>query len=126
MGLSDRGRRQRLPLELGEQPLEVVTELGTEHGGDVVARGGGHPVLQQGELGTHVGGQQIDARGGDLAELDVHPTGLLQHTPEPHGLAVSGTAAVGVGDAGGEALASGEPEQLSIAPEDRHPLLHRP
>ena len=55
VGLADRGRRQRRPVELGEDLVDVGTELGLQHSGDVI---GGHrldPVLQRGQVGAHVG-----------------------------------------------------------------------
>ena len=42
-----------------------------------------HPVLQLGQLGAHVGRQQVDTGRGDLAELDVDPAGLLEHPADP-------------------------------------------
>ena len=44
---------------------------------------GGDPVLQLGELVADLGRQEVDARRGDLPELDVDAAGLLEHAPEP-------------------------------------------
>ena len=63
-------------------------ELGLEHLGDALAWLGRHALLETGQLVAHVAGQEVDARRGDLAELDVDAAGLLEHAPQTHRLGV--------------------------------------
>ena len=92
VGLADRRRRERLPVELREQRLESRSELGLEHFGDPLARFGRYVLLETGELGADVAGQEVDASRGDLAELDVDAAGRLEHAPQPHRLGVDASA----------------------------------
>ena len=125
MGLTDRCRRQRLPLELGEHAVDVVAELGGEHRLDALPRLWWHLVLQRRQFRADVRRQQVHSGGGDLPELDVHPSGLLEHATESDRLAVERpSAAIGAGEKRPEALLASQVEELPVAAQDRDPRLH--
>ena len=50
VGLSDRRRGDRLPIELGEHLVDGRAQLALEHRADPVRRRGRHTVLQLGQL----------------------------------------------------------------------------
>ena len=120
IGLTDRRRGQRLPVELGEDVLDTVAELGFQHRLDLVDRLRGYPVLQSCELGAHLGWQEIDPRGRDLTELDVDATCFLEHAPEPHSDGVDRTIdAVARRRQRPEPFSAGDPRELAVPAEHR-------
>ena len=76
--LAQGGRRHRLRLELGEGLGEPDAQLGAHDALDLQERERPHLVLQAGQR-LHVGqGQQIGARGQELADLDEGRPHLLE------------------------------------------------
>ena len=82
VGLADRRRGERLPVELGEHLVDRGAELRLEHRLDRLARLGRDVVLELGQLIGDSGRHEVDAGGRDLADLDVDAAGLLEHGPE--------------------------------------------
>ena len=126
VGLADRGRGERLPVELGEDLVDGRAQLRLEDRGDALPRLGRHAVLQLGQLVAELGRQEVDAGGGDLAELDVHPAGLLEHPPQAH----AGRVDRALGPLRGrqeraEALLAAEPDELAVAAQHGDPPAHR-
>ena len=118
VGLADRGRGERLPVELGEDVVDVAPSSASSTGRDALARLRRHPVLQLGQLGADVGRQEVDAGRGDLAELDVDAARLLEHPPQPDRLAVvERSTRLDACEERPEALAPGEADELAVAAE---------
>ena len=65
-------------------------------------------------------GQQVDAGGGDLAELDVDAAGLLEHPAQAHRLAVDVDRRAGRRERP-EALPPGQADELAVAAEHGDP-----
>ena len=83
------------------------------------------PVLQLGQLVAHLAGQQVDAGGGDLAELDVDAAGLFEHPAQPHAGRIDGPlGSLGGGEERPEALLAAQPHELPVAPEHGDPAAH--
>src|SRR6266571_929081 len=82
MHLGNRGRGDRLPLDLGKHVLWTPAELAGDGLLDLRPGASGHAVLQRGQGANVDGGEQVRARGGELASLDQRPAeggGRLQH-----------------------------------------------
>ena len=79
VGLSDRRGGERLELERAEGPLDRLAELGLEHLPDLGLRDLADVGAQLRELVGGRRGQHVGPRRGDLAELDQHPAGVLEH-----------------------------------------------
>ena len=84
VGLTDRCRRERFPLEAREHLTRLAVELTVEHRLHPIDRFGCSAVLQQRELVADFGRKQIDSGGRDLSELHVYPAGRFEHAPQPH------------------------------------------
>ena len=106
VGLADRRRGERLPVELGEHVVDRAAELGLEHRRDAARRGsGGTRFCSSASSSQTSRRQEVDAGRGDLAELDVDAAGLLEHPPQPHARRVVGAlGASGGGEERAEAL----------------------
>jgi hypothetical protein len=121
VGLADRRRRQRLPVEPSEHFVHR-SQLRLDDRSDAVGRLARGAVLQRGQLVADAGRQQVDAGGRDLPELHVHPAGLLQHPAQsdadrlglPLGLAARPEQRP-------EPLCPDQPQQLAIAADDVDP-----
>ena len=74
MHLGNRGGGDRLPLDLGKHVLWTPTELTGDGLLDLRPGASGHAVLQGGQSANVDGGQQVRARGGELAGLDQRPS----------------------------------------------------
>ena len=83
VGLTDRRGGDRLPVERGERLLDRPAELLLEHGPHVLRRLRRDPVLELAQLLADLGREQVDAGGGDLTELHVDATGLLEGPAQP-------------------------------------------
>ena len=119
--LSDRRGRERLPVELGEDLLDVGAELGFEHRPhrlpSAPARLGSATVASS---RADLGREEVDAGCGDLPELDVDATGLLEDAPDAHARAVERTlGALAARQERSEPFAPGQAKQLAIAPQHR-------
>src|SRR6266700_7851830 len=82
MHLGNRGRGDRLPLDLGKHVLWTPTQLAGDGLLDLRPGASGHAVLQGGQGANVDGGEQVRPRGGELAGLDQRPAqrgGRLQH-----------------------------------------------
>ena len=74
-----------------------------------------------------LGRQQVDARGGDLAELDVHAAGLLEHAAQADPGGVDGALGpLGGGQERAEALLAAEADELAVAAQHRDAAADRP
>ena len=82
--LTDRRRRERLPVELREHRLDRGAELVFEELLDLGPVGRRDVVLQQPELVDHGRGQQVGPCRQDLAELHEHVPGVLERAPHAH------------------------------------------
>ena len=126
MRLTDRRRRQRFPLELGEDALDGVAQLGFQDLADGFGVGGRDAVLQLRQLVGDLGRHEVDACGGDLTELDVDAARFLEHEPEPHTRVGDGAfLAAGGGDERAEALAPDEAHELAVPAQHREPHADR-
>ena len=127
MGLTDRRRGQRFPVELGEHLVDRLVQLGLQHLLDALLRLGSDTVLELGQLVAELRREQVDSGGGDLAQLDRHATGVLQQPPQADAGRLRGALDPGArGQERSEAFAAGEPQQLAVAAEDVDPAPHRP
>ena len=81
-----------------------------------------HPVLQRRQLGAHLGRQEVDAGGGDLAELDVHAARLLEHAPQAAPPGSPGR--VRAPDRGPKPSRRARRDELPVAAEDGHSPAH--
>ena len=80
--LTDRRRRDRLPVERDERLVDRAVQLFFEQRRDRVAVGRPHVVLEPRQLTDRVGREQVGAGRQDLAELDEHPAALLEREPQ--------------------------------------------
>ena len=116
VGLADRGRGERLPVELLEDVLDVVTQLGLEHRSDLLDRLRLDSVLEPGQLGADLGREQIDACRRDLTELHVDAAGLLEQVSQPgSGADRRPLLATARGDERTEARLPDEADELAVA-----------
>ena len=124
--LADRRGGERLPVELGEPLLDGVAELALEDRSHLVDRDGAGAVLERGERFAHLRWKQVDPRRGDLTELDVDTSRVLEQAPEPDPdrLRVERSAAPRR-DERPEALAPCEPDQLAVPTDDCDPPAQR-
>ena len=79
MHLPDRRCRDRLRVELGEQPLDRLAELLLDRPLDVRVRERPHVVLQAAQLGDDVRRHDVRPRREQLAELDERRAELVEH-----------------------------------------------
>src|SRR5207253_1896705 len=82
MHLSDRGRRDRLLVELREELRDREAEILFDHLLDVRDRKRADVVLQPSQLGDDVGRQDVGPRREQLAELDEGRAELVEHLAE--------------------------------------------
>ena len=81
--LTDRGRRERLPVELGEHVVDAAAELGFQHlAGWLSVSRAATRFCSFGQLVGDLGRDEVDAGRRDLTELDVDAAGLLEHAPQ--------------------------------------------
>ena len=85
--------------------------------GGCVRRRGRHAVLQLGQLVADLTRDEIDARGGDLAELDVDATGVLEDAPQADAHRVGGPLDRSAALMKGPNPRAAQPHQLSIPPQ---------
>ena len=124
--LADRCRRERLPVELDEDLVDIDAELGFQHRAHTFDRHGRDLVLQSGELGRHLGRHEVDPRRRDLPELDVDTTRLLEHTTQAHPDSIErATGPSGTGEERPEPFSAGDAQQLVIAAKDIDPPPQR-
>jgi hypothetical protein len=83
VGLPDRCRRQRLPVEVGEDLVGGSAQLLLDQLAQAVGRRGRHVVLQVRQLLGHDRGHEVRARRGHLTHLHEHPAALLERVAEP-------------------------------------------
>jgi hypothetical protein len=122
VGLGDRSRRQRFPVELGEHVVGIRAQLGGQHVPDPIGGFGAHPVLQPDQLAADVGWDEVGSGRRQLTQFDVHAAGLFEHAPQ----ADAGRVEVVVGRAASrthdtDPFGPGEPAQLTEATHDGHP-----
>jgi len=79
MHLPDRRGSERLRIEVGEQPLDRLTELLLDRLLDLRVRERPHVVLQAAQLGDDVRRHDVGARREQLAELDERRPELVEH-----------------------------------------------
>ena len=80
VGLADRRGGERLPVELGEHLVDRRRRARPRAPAWIASRGsGGTWFWSVGQRVGDVGGHQVDAGGGDLAELDVDAARFLEH-----------------------------------------------
>ena len=82
MHLADRRRRDRHRIELGEQPLERVPELGLDHTANVGEWERAHVVLEGAKLDDDVRRDDVGASGEQLPELHERRPELVEHVPQ--------------------------------------------
>ena len=128
VGLADRGGGERLPVELGEDLVDGRAELRLEHRGDALLRTRPDTRFCSSASSSQTSRrQQVDARGGDLAELDVDAAGLLEHAPQAHPGRVDGALGpLGGGQERPEALLAAEADELAVAAQHGDPAADRP
>ncbi len=80
--LADRGSRDRVGVELEEEPLDRLPELLSDHPLDLGERNGPHVVLEPAQLGDDVRRDDVWARREQLAELDERRAELVEHLPQ--------------------------------------------
>ena len=119
MGLADRRRGERLPVELGEDRRSRSAPSSASSTAAIrpAARAAACFCSWASSSQTSAR-QQVDSRCRDLTELDVDAAGLLEHAPQPHARRCRpALGAVGVRRERPEAFPPGEPDQLAVAPE---------
>ena len=79
MNLPDRRRSERLVVELGEEPLDRLSEILADRPLDVAVGERAHVVLQAAELGDDVRRHDVRTRREQLAELDERRAELVEH-----------------------------------------------
>ena len=79
MHLADRRGRERLLVELGEQPLDRLAELRADRALDVRERERAHVVLEPAQLGDDVGRNDVGPRREQLPELHERRPELVEH-----------------------------------------------
>ena len=75
--LRERGRRERLAVEGGEELIDALAELGADDRERTLGREGRHLVLEPRELRDHLRWEHVHSRGEQLTDLD-------EGGPEPH------------------------------------------
>ena len=117
VGLTDRRRGERLPVELGEHLARLSRRARPGAPGASRSTGtGATRFCSCARSATDLGREEVDAGRGDLAELDVDAAGLFEDAPQPH--PAPSTVPIGPWPARQErpeSFAAGEAQQLAVA-----------